>query len=553
MSRPGRRDEESIHAMSPEPDLTGSVELGDYLGILRRRWLLIVTLVVLVGAAAMIWSLQRPPSYRATTSILVRPITSDQFGGQVRPDQLLNMANEQQVVLSTPVAAKVVAALHANETPEKLLERVSVDVPAKSLVLAIGFSDPVPRDAQRGANEVAKAYLDIRSGDVRRQITTSVASLERQVKILGQQRQQQSDIINNPDTTTSQRQSAQGLRDTIVTQIQALNQKIADLRQLSPAPGTIIQPAALPTTRSSPNHKVDLGIGLAVGLLLGVVVALVRDRTDTRLRGPDDLAERLDRPVLAQIPQFPRWRRSGRLRLRRQSKDSLVTLEHPDSPIAEAYRTLRIRLARLARQLDIKTVMVVSAGAGEGKSTTAANLAVVMAESGRNVLLISADLRRPRVHELFALPNKSGLSNLLMNENDASRRATAAKDREDKEKEFVAELWSVTPNLWLILSGPLPPHPSSLMDSDAMRQLLKERRDLFDFVLLDCPPALVVADSLALAPLVDAVLAVADAKTSSRSAVSQLGEQLEQVGGKLIGCVLNRSKQSDGVSYYRER
>jgi Mrp family chromosome partitioning ATPase len=286
------------------------------------------------------------------------------------------------------------------------------------------------------------------------------------------------------------------------------------------------------------------------------VAALVRDRTDTRLRGPDDLAERLDRPVLAQIPQFPRWRRWGRLGLRRQSKDSLVTLEHPDSPIAEAYRTLRIRLARLARQLDIKTVMVVSAEPGEGKSTTTANLAVVMAESGWNVLLVSADLRRPRVHELFALPNKSGLSNLLMNEHDASRRptaATAAKDREDKEKEFVAELWSVTPNLWLILSGPLPPHPSSLMDSDAMRQLLKERRDLFDVILLDCPPALVVADSLALAPLVDAVLVVADAKTSSRSSVSQLGEQLEQVGGKLIGCVLNRSKQPDGASYYRER
>jgi polysaccharide biosynthesis transport protein len=542
--------------MSAEPDLTGSVELGDYLGILRRRWLLIVTLVVLAGAAATIWSLQRPPSYQATTSILVRPITSDQFGGQVRPDQLLNMANEQQVVLSTPVAAKVVAALHANETPEELLERVSVDVPAKSLVLAIHFSDPVPRVAQRGADEVAEAYLDVRSRGVEQQIKASVAGLERQVESLGQEREQQNAILSDSGATPSQRQSAQALKDTITQQIQSLNQKIADLRQLSPSPGTIIQPAALPTTRSSPNHKVDLGIGLAIGLLLGVVVAVVRDRTDTRLRGPDDLAERLDRPVLAQIPQFPRWRRSGRRGLRRRSKHSLITLEHPDSPVAEAYRTLRIRLARLARQLDIKTVMVVSAGVGEGKSTTTANLAVVMAESGRNVLLVSADLRRPRVHEMFALPNKSGLSNLLMNENDASRGPKAARDdrdREDKEKEFVTELWSVTPNLWLILSGPLPPHPSSLMDSDAMRQFLKQRRDLFDFVLLDCPPALVVADSLALAPLVDAVLVVADAKTCSRAAVSQLGEQLELVGGKMIGCVLNRSKQSDGVSYYRER
>jgi capsular exopolysaccharide synthesis family protein len=117
---------------------------------------------------------------------------------------------------------------------------------------------------------------------------------------------------------------------------------------------------------------------------------------------------------------------------------------------------------------------------------------------------------------------------------------------------MASELWSVAPHLWVLLSGPLPPHPSALMDSDAMRQFLKEQRDLFDFIVLDCPPALVVADTLALAPLADAVLVVADARESERDAVSRLKEELEQVGGRIIGAVLNRSKQASRNAYYYE-
>jgi succinoglycan biosynthesis transport protein ExoP len=544
--------------MRIEADLARSVELGDYLGLLRRRWHLIVAILALAGAFAAVWSLQRVPTYQATTSILIRPITSDQFANQVRPDQLLNMTNEQQVVLSTPVAAKAVAALHAQVTPEEMLERVSVDVPAKSQILAIHFSDPVPSTARRGADEVAKAYLDVRASGVRRQIMASVANLERQVEVLGKQRQAQNVILSDSTSTSDQRQSAQALKDTLTQQITSLNEKIADLQQLNPSPGTIIQPAVLPTTRASPDHKVDLGIGLAIGLLAGVAVALVRDRTDLRLRGHEDLAERLDRPVLAWVPPFPRWERSGLLGWRRRSENSLITLEQPNGPIAEAYRTLRIRLARLASQLDIKTVMVVSAGVGEGKSTTAANLAVVMAESGQNVLLVSADLRRPRIHAFFGLPNRSGLSNLLLEANDALLDAggdasgAETPPSDDEGARLTSHVWSLTLSLWAITSGPPPPHPSSLMDSNAMRQFIKRRRDLYDTIIFDCPPVLVVADSLALAPLVDAILVVADAKNSSRSAVSQLGELLQQVGGTVVGSVLNRSKQPSSVGYYHE-
>jgi capsular exopolysaccharide synthesis family protein len=195
--------------------------------------------------------------------------------------------------------------------------------------------------------------------------------------------------------------------------------------------------------------------------------------------------------------------------------------------------------------------MVVSAAAGEGKSTIAANLAVVLAETGKDVLLISADLRRPRVHQLFGLPNESGLSDVLTDGTAPARTGSKTKATTGtKATQPASPLWSVAPHLGVLPSGPMPPRPSALMDSDAMRRFLKEQRDLFDFILLDCPPALVVADALALAPLADAVLVVADAKLGDRAAVSRLKEELEQVGGSLVGAVLNRSRRASTNAYY---
>jgi Mrp family chromosome partitioning ATPase len=150
------------------------------------------------------------------------------------------------------------------------------------------------------------------------------------------------------------------------------------------------------------------------------------------------------------------------------------------------------------------------------------------------------------VHQFFGLPNKSGLANILADGTSDGPPVDGLRSH------TASELWSVGVHLWAILSGPRIGHASSLMDSDAMKEFLKEQRDLFDFVILDCAPALVVADSLALAPLVDAVLVVADAKETRRTAISQLREQLEHVGGKMIGAVLNRAPKSHltSNSYY---
>jgi succinoglycan biosynthesis transport protein ExoP len=504
------------------------VELHHDAGTLRRHWRMVAVLALVVGGLVAVRSLQQTPVYEATASVLVRPLGATSIETGRRPDQIVSMAGEQRIMQSEAVAAIAGRKLGVTATPPELLEHLSVDVPADSQILRVHFRAVDPRTAQRGADAFAQAFLAFRKEDVGRRVANSRSSLQRQIAALAAKKAGQ-DAIAAPDSsvTPEQRRSALELGDSYSKQQADLEQQLATLGQLNLSPGAVIEPAALPTAASR-ARPVRVGLGLVVGLVVGILAAFLWDRIDTRLRGPGELAERLGRPILGQIPRLRRRRRRGA---------SLAMVDQPESAAADAYRRLRARLTEVAGRLELTSIMVVSPGHGEGKSTTAANLAVAVAESGRGVLLVSADLRRPRIHELFGLPNKSGLSDILL---DGLPETTGESWPTDDRRGTVPELWSATPHLWILASGPSPQHPSTLLDSTTMRQFLKEQGELFDLILLDCPPAL-APDSLALASLVDGVLLVADAKQTNRSAVSAVRDELDHLGDKLIGSVLNRA------------
>jgi capsular exopolysaccharide synthesis family protein len=512
-------------------------------GVLRRRWRLIAVVALLTLAVAVVWSLRRTPIYRATASVLVSSVAIPSEGGA--PGQLVSMRDEQQVATSMPVARMVAERYGTSTTPEQLLRHVSVDVPKGSRILRITYADPVATTARTGADAFALAYLTYRKEAVVEHAHSLVANLTREIADLTTRKQAQEAIL------APERQATAAERDAALALREAYGQKIADLGRQRRAledtnvdPGSVIQPARRPG-RPIRDLVTNVGLGLAVGLLLGTAAAFVTDRTDRRLRGRDDLAELLDRPVLTPIPPLTR-RRWGASRRRRRPK-GLVMLDHPVGPAAEAYRTLRARVSFLAGRLKVRSIMVTSAGPGEGKSTVAANLALALAEAEQEVLLVSADLRHPQLHQLFALPNRSGLPDVLVDGLLSDPQAPPAA----VEARIVSELWSVTKHLWVIVSRPAPPHVAGLLGSDAMRRLLETQRDRFDFVVLDCPPALVAADALAVAPLVDGVLVVADRASTDRAAIVRLREQLEQVGGRILGAVLNRDR-SDRSAYQYE-
>jgi capsular exopolysaccharide synthesis family protein len=202
----------------------------------------------------------------------------------------------------------------------------------------------------------------------------------------------------------------------------------------------------------------------------------------------------------------------------------LVVLDDPRSFGAEAYRVLRNNLHYANPDVPLRRILVTSAGPGEGKSTTAANLALTMAQGERSVLLVEADLRRPSVHTLFRQPSSPGLSSYLVG--DALLAAVLLK--------------SAVANLSVVVSGPIPPNPAELLASRRMHEFLDTVSERFDAVILDSPPVLATSDACAIAPHVDGVLLVVDSGRTPQVALRRAKERLEAVRGRIIGAVLNR-------------
>jgi polysaccharide biosynthesis transport protein len=259
-------------------------------------------------------------------------------------------------------------------------------------------------------------------------------------------------------------------------------------------------------------------IALGVGLLLGLIVAFLRDYFDDTLRTKEDLDHASGAvPVLALIPSVPKWRD--------RSKAVLESVTHPHSAVSEAYRTLRTSLAFAAIGHRVRIIQVTSSTSGEGKTTTAANLAVTLARTGKRVVLVDCDLRRPRVHEFFGLDNKIGFASVLIGEIN------------------VVEALQPIPGisgLNVLPSGPPPPNPSELLSTKAARQLLDTMAEVADFVVVDSPPLLPVADSVTLAGYADATVLLVTARATTRRSLHRSLELLEQVDAPLEGILFNR-------------
>jgi non-specific protein-tyrosine kinase len=203
--------------------------------------------------------------------------------------------------------------------------------------------------------------------------------------------------------------------------------------------------------------------------------------------------------------------------------DELITISEPRSPISEAYRTLRTNLDFASLDLALKTLVVTSAGVGEGKSTTLANLAVVSAQAGRKVVLVDSDLRRPALHQVFGLSNETGLTSVVLDE-----EALAAPPLQDSGIE----------GLSLLTSGPQPPNPAELMGSNRMGELIASLAERADQVFFDSPPVVAVTDAAVLATQVDGVLLVIGAGKTRREQARSAVRRLEQINARLVGTVL---------------
>ena len=285
-----------------------------------------------------------------------------------------------------------------------------------------------------------------------------------------------------------------------------------------------IEPATLPDKPVGPGVELILVFGLLMGFGLGVAFAVLRTGLDTRIRSKANIETLTDLPIVGMIGKDPK-----------SEKRPLIALKDPRNPLVESFRTLRTNLSYLNVEDGSNTLLITSAGPNEGKTTTAVNLAIVMADSGARVALVDADLRKPSVAKMLGIEGGAGLSDLLV-----------GKAKFDEVlQQFGRKQLTVLP------AGRIPPNPSELLGYKAMGKVLDMLSEHFDYVIVDAPPALAVTDAAILSKKVGGTLLIAAAGKVRKQELSNVLESLETVDGKVLGIVVTMvpTKGPDSYSY----
>ncbi|WP_282071645.1 polysaccharide biosynthesis tyrosine autokinase [Janibacter hoylei] len=294
----------------------------------------------------------------------------------------------------------------------------------------------------------------------------------------------------------------------------------------SPVKVSLVKPATTSSTPVSPVPVRNLALGVVLGLLLGFGLAMLRHLVDTTVRTADDVEEITEEPIIGSVLHDPR-----------AAKEPLIVESDPSSPRSEAFRALRTNLMFVNAASHPRTISLTSSIPGEGKSTTIANLALALAESGSSVCLIEGDLRRPRLLDYLGLEGSAGLTDVLI------ERATL---------DDVLQPYG-THGLEVIGAGAIPPNPSELLASEAMSRVLTVLSARFDYVLIDTPPVLPVTDAVVLSTKVDGVIMLVGSQIVRSEQLDASLEALGAVDNHLLGLVLNRVSSSSGgygAGYY---
>ncbi|MBW3562652.1 MAG: polysaccharide biosynthesis tyrosine autokinase, partial [Actinobacteria bacterium] len=529
-----------------------TLDLRDYLAVLRRRRRLIVATVVIVVAAAIGVTMLQTPLYQSTVELVVEPFDGPTDRSALERALFGNteLQTQRKLVKSVPVAERVIEDLGLDRAPKELLEVIDVDVVTDTQVLEITATDEDPELAAALAGSVADSYLADRRDQALERVLTAGQSLEDRAQSIRDRIDELSEQIQAAEASgTAEEEGAPTAaptdegelatlrqeRDSLLTQLGQVTAQLSTLESrdaLVRGGGEVIRPAEVPTSPASPKPIRTGILALVLGLMLGVGLAFLRDFLDDAIHGDDDAVRAAEAPVLGHIPFREESDRDKRL----------ATLVDEFSPKAEAFRTLRSNVrfvlygGRGTSRGDAtvgRSLAVTSAVAAEGKTTTAANLAVAAARAGTKVLLIDADLRRPGVAKVLGLDNAPGLSDLLVGEVEL--------------QDIVVDIG--VPNLRVITSGNVPPNPAELLAGTAMRDLHLRLEALSELIVYDTAPILAVADTLEVAPISSQTVIVVDTRNGSRRNLRHTADKLRGVGAEVAGVVLNNVTPGDRYYY----
>ncbi len=288
----------------------------------------------------------------------------------------------------------------------------------------------------------------------------------------------------------------------------------------------IAQPALVPAAPIGPLPMRNAVLAGVLGLLLAAGLVWLLEYLDDTIKTPESLEQSTGLPAVGAVARY-------------SAKDAIethvLTSTRRHSPAAEAYRLIRTNLEFASVDRDLHSILITSANAGEGKTTTAANLAAVLAQTDRKVILVDADLRRPSLHKVFEVSNRMGLSSLLLNP-------------DVNPQDYLRP--TGVPGLSVLPSGPIPPNPAELLTSSRLTSLLEKLKEISDMVVIDSPPVLMVADPVILASRVDGTAIVVDSTRTRSEMLSRAADQISKSGTLMLGAVLNKLPRRAGHYYY---
>lgn len=430
------------------------MELQDYLRIVRRRWGLVAAVCLVVLSGAAIFTLTSTPQYSSSARLYVSSAQSNSAAalqsGLLSEQRITSYAD---LAKSRKLAETVKTDLGLNTDPSTLASQVSAEVVPSTVILQLTATDPDPHRAQM----LAQAYAEGLS-----------------------------DMVRELETPTG--------------------------KTVPPIKATIVEAASLPHGPVSPQPVRNLAIGFVLGLLLGLVAALLRDMVDTTIKGPEDLTATSDAPVLGTIA----YDASARLQ-------PLITSLDSHAPRVESFRVLRTNLQFVDVDAPEKIFVVTSAIPEEGKTTTSVNLAITLAQAGQRTLFIEGDLRRPRAAIALNMDQSVGVTTVLLGK-------VSIEDAIQKH---------VDSDLHVLGSGAIPPNPADLLQSKAMGDLLARLRQQYDVVIIDAPPLLPVTDAALLSAQADGAMIVVRYGHTTKDQFAQAVDRLKQVDARPIGVVIN--------------
>jgi capsular exopolysaccharide synthesis family protein len=504
------------------------MELKKYTFPLRKWWWLVLASTLVAATLSYLYILRQPKTYQTHTTLMIgttindpNPTNNEFVLGQQLAAAYANIANRQMVRDAT------MKALGINQLPP-----YNAHALPNTQLIEIAVSDTNPNRAQAVANELAAQLVLLSPTSAKPEEQGRQEFISQRLNVLEQQINDTEDEIKKLQEDLGSIISAQQIEET-QNQITSLQSKLSTMQDnygtlLSNTQQgaintlTLIEPAALPTSPDGPNLGLTALLAAALGLILAVCEAYLLEFLDDTLKSGDDVERLFSTPIIGHIFE----QKNG------NTDHHLYDVANLSQPIAEAFRVLRTNIEMAEANRPLKTILVTSADIGDGKTSVATNLALFVAQRDKRVVLVDADLRKPRVHKYFNLANDQGLVDLL------TRRASISdvlKVREDRK-------------LAVLTAGSTPTDPTELLSSNKMDQLLSKLKETADFVIIDSPP-FILADAMILSSKVDGVVLVVRPGHTRQPLAQVAMEQIKLVGARVIGVVLNRIPLY-GADYY---